>query len=331
MNINEISTQILKFLENIQTWKFEDIAKICLGYILFIWFVLTVWVFIDAKRRYRNLFATILITLLVAFPIVGFPFLLLYIVIRPEMTIKEIQLISKGFEVYNFDNNLKKLGVANTVNKSLPQSSSEHNIQNSQQLTDIVIDQQHNKVYDTQENVDASILKNDEVPSKVVVVNKEKKNLFKKISSLFKSSKSTKSIVGLSNNIITNTDSVSSNETQTNDIVNDNIDDDEVKQPIENVSQIHNDIEKPIVNIRDVSSLDIQNKENDVNTITEQNNVNVDDKLNVDIVNMNHVNDIVQNSENPSTKNAITSNQKNDNIIDKSKLNNKGKIKFIFK
>ena len=68
------------------------IAAIIFSYLFAIWFVISLWVFFDAKKRYSNIVTPILFTLIIIF--LGPPFLVVYILIRPEHTLEEDYFIN---------------------------------------------------------------------------------------------------------------------------------------------------------------------------------------------------------------------------------------------
>lgn len=66
--------------------------SICVAYFFIIWFIVCIWVFSDARRRYES---TITCVLFFIFTILfGPPALIFYIMIRPEHTLEEDYLIN---------------------------------------------------------------------------------------------------------------------------------------------------------------------------------------------------------------------------------------------
>ena len=63
------------------------IVTIVVAYFVFLWFVISIWVFIDAKKRYDSLIIRVLVWLFVL--LFGPPALIFYILIRPEHTLEE--------------------------------------------------------------------------------------------------------------------------------------------------------------------------------------------------------------------------------------------------
>lgn len=63
------------------------IAAIILSYLFFIWFIVSLWVFVDARKRYKHLATPFLFMILSLF--LGLPFLIFYIMARPEHTLEE--------------------------------------------------------------------------------------------------------------------------------------------------------------------------------------------------------------------------------------------------
>lgn len=88
------SETILNLVTQLQNLDFELVAKVCAGYIAIIWFITTLWIFFDARQRYPRLYQALLVTFFTSIPILGFPFLILYVVMRPEHTKYEFEMLS---------------------------------------------------------------------------------------------------------------------------------------------------------------------------------------------------------------------------------------------
>ncbi len=88
---------VLNLIDQIQKTDINQLAKYCLGIVAFIWFVMIVWVFFDARRRYVHWYTAFIITLLCAIPVIGIAFLLLYAIMRPELTVKEWEVMHTNY------------------------------------------------------------------------------------------------------------------------------------------------------------------------------------------------------------------------------------------
>jgi len=66
--------------------------SICVAYFFIIWFIVCIWVFSDARRRYENTIHSVLFFLFTL--LFGPPALIFYIMIRPEHTLEEDYLIN---------------------------------------------------------------------------------------------------------------------------------------------------------------------------------------------------------------------------------------------
>lgn len=88
---------VLNAIDQVQKMDINQVAKYCLGIVGFIWFVMVVWVFFDARRRYVHFFTALIITLLCAIPVIGMAFLLLYAIMRPELTVKEWEVMHTNY------------------------------------------------------------------------------------------------------------------------------------------------------------------------------------------------------------------------------------------
>jgi len=62
---------------------YKTVIGIVVFYIVSIWFLFSLWVFIDARKRYRNIFFAIIFFLIVL--ILNFPGLIFYMIIRPDL------------------------------------------------------------------------------------------------------------------------------------------------------------------------------------------------------------------------------------------------------
>lgn len=96
---------VLTTIDKVQTLDFNLVAKYCLGILIFIWLVMTIWVFLDARRRYVHWYTALVITMLCGIPGIGFAFLLLYAIMRPELTIKEWEIVHANyakFDLYSY-------------------------------------------------------------------------------------------------------------------------------------------------------------------------------------------------------------------------------------
>lgn len=63
-------------------FNYSDILKVVLIYFVFLWIVICIWIFTDSLKRYKNKIIPIMFLLLIL-P-VNIPFLLFYLIIRPE-------------------------------------------------------------------------------------------------------------------------------------------------------------------------------------------------------------------------------------------------------
>jgi len=78
------------FLDLIQVNEKIDYAmlvSIIITYLFIIWFVVSIWVFADARKRYSSIITPFLFTIFIIF--FGPPALIFYILIRPEHTLEE--------------------------------------------------------------------------------------------------------------------------------------------------------------------------------------------------------------------------------------------------
>lgn len=74
---------IVDFLQLNEEIPFQTVFAIILLYIILLWLVISIWVFIDARKRYDNDMTPVLFGFLVFF--LNFPMLIFYFAVRPEI------------------------------------------------------------------------------------------------------------------------------------------------------------------------------------------------------------------------------------------------------
>jgi len=93
---------ILKQIQDNQNRDWDSIFKALGIFLLLFWLCICIWVYFDVRTRYKRRITAILVTLFVL--IFNIPALIIYVVLRPEHTKEEIQLIkSAGFFPISFD------------------------------------------------------------------------------------------------------------------------------------------------------------------------------------------------------------------------------------
>lgn len=80
--MNVFVTDLLNVVTGQQAPDFNFLLTGLVVYLLVLWFAFCVWVFVDAHRRFDNLFVAALISVVVL--ILNFPALIFYLVVRPE-------------------------------------------------------------------------------------------------------------------------------------------------------------------------------------------------------------------------------------------------------
>ena len=100
---------LLDLVQVNETIDYTLIISLILSYLFLLWFIITIWVFFDAKKRYRKLLMNILIWLFIfAF---GPPALIFYILVRPEHTLEEEDIMNmalsgeRAMKPIHFDGN----------------------------------------------------------------------------------------------------------------------------------------------------------------------------------------------------------------------------------
>lgn len=78
---------LLSLIEQNEAINYKLIVSVVLGYVLFLWFIVCIWVFFDAKKRYSSIYSSFFFMIFVL--IFGIPAILFYILIRPEHTLEE--------------------------------------------------------------------------------------------------------------------------------------------------------------------------------------------------------------------------------------------------
>lgn len=73
---------------------YTSILLLLLIYILSIWLILTLWVFLDSKKRFKSFFWPIIFTVFVL-PL-NFPIFVLYLIIRPELEDENVVYLKGG-------------------------------------------------------------------------------------------------------------------------------------------------------------------------------------------------------------------------------------------
>lgn len=84
MQVQEFFLNLLEVNEGVN---YALIIALVVGYVFFTWFVVTVWVFYDARKRYEGVFFALFFSLFIL-PL-NVPGLICYILIRPEHTLEE--------------------------------------------------------------------------------------------------------------------------------------------------------------------------------------------------------------------------------------------------
>jgi len=93
---------ILKQIQDNQNRDWDSIFKALGIFLLLFWICICIWVYFDVRTRYKRRITALLVTLFVL--IFNIPALIIYVVLRPEHTKEEIQLIkSAGFFPISFD------------------------------------------------------------------------------------------------------------------------------------------------------------------------------------------------------------------------------------
>jgi len=93
---------ILKQIQDNQNRDWDSIFKALGIFLLLFWICICIWVYFDVRTRYKRRITAILVTLFVL--IFNIPALIIYVVLRPEHTKEEIQLIkSAGMFPISFD------------------------------------------------------------------------------------------------------------------------------------------------------------------------------------------------------------------------------------
>ena len=82
--MSDFFLEILDYNEGVD---YALIISIVVGYLLVVWFVVCTWVFADSRQRYESFFTSVFLTIVVF--LLGPPFLMIYILIRPEHTLEE--------------------------------------------------------------------------------------------------------------------------------------------------------------------------------------------------------------------------------------------------
>lgn len=94
MENNKFSEFTLGFFKNVETMDFDKLLQYITMYVLAFWGIVTIWVFFDARRRYESIWIPVLIFILMwPFNILA---LFVYILLRPEYTTRDIQMIYGG-------------------------------------------------------------------------------------------------------------------------------------------------------------------------------------------------------------------------------------------
>jgi len=78
---------VLDLLNANESVNYSLILSFIAAYIIFLWFIVSVWSFFDAKKRYQSILQPIFFTIFVL--LFGPPALIFYIMIRPEHTLDE--------------------------------------------------------------------------------------------------------------------------------------------------------------------------------------------------------------------------------------------------
>lgn len=93
---------ILKQIQDNQNRDWDSIFKALGIFLILFWICICIWVYFDVRTRYKRKLTAILVTLFVL--IFNIPALIIYVVLRPEHTKEEIQLIkSAGMFPISFD------------------------------------------------------------------------------------------------------------------------------------------------------------------------------------------------------------------------------------
>lgn len=91
---NSISDTIINFINGIQSLNFDTVLLFFIGYIGFMWLVASFWVYLDARKRYAKWWVVALISIFVF--VCNLPALILYVMMRPEYTKDEINMLHDG-------------------------------------------------------------------------------------------------------------------------------------------------------------------------------------------------------------------------------------------
>lgn len=83
---------ILDLLNANETINYSIILSFIAAYIIFMWFIVSIWLFTDAKKRYQSSIQPLLFAFFILF--FGPPALIFYIMIRPEHTLDEDYFIN---------------------------------------------------------------------------------------------------------------------------------------------------------------------------------------------------------------------------------------------
>ncbi len=90
--MNNWSEILLNFISNLNNLDLAQVIFFCFAYFIVMWFIATIWVYVDAKKRYKNTGWIIFVTLMTA-PF-NVPWLILYVLMRPEHTKEDIDNIT---------------------------------------------------------------------------------------------------------------------------------------------------------------------------------------------------------------------------------------------
>jgi len=100
---------LLGFIQVNEEINYSLIISLIAGYLFTIWIIICLWVFSDTRKRYKHFIVQFGITFLVF--LLGLPFLIFYIIIRPEHTLEEDYYINmalsgeKDLKPIEFDGN----------------------------------------------------------------------------------------------------------------------------------------------------------------------------------------------------------------------------------
>jgi len=78
---------ILSLVKVNEEINYSTIVSLIVAYLFFMWFIICLWIFFDARKRYGSIFVSVGLFLFAL--VFNFPALIFYIMIRPEHTLEE--------------------------------------------------------------------------------------------------------------------------------------------------------------------------------------------------------------------------------------------------